>query len=214
MMAPPWRDDHDQDCLFDSGSPRRSRCLHSAPSDRSAARRQPVGKTAADAIPISSSGRFAGIVWPSSSVWFQFTYVADQKATIWVAYLPTDSVDTDVGVYSGAPDNLVQDTAASERYTYILYHRFSAHDRRDVYVRVMNDHPDRAISFVGQVEPSSALQGPTPASVPILRAIADTPDVAIEATGNGVFLGVLAPQQTIWHRFYYGAPGHPGRCRG
>ena len=61
----------------------------------------PVGKTPADAMPIPSSGRFAGIVWPSSSMWFEFTYVGGQNTTVWVAYLPTDSTSTDLGLYSG-----------------------------------------------------------------------------------------------------------------
>jgi hypothetical protein len=170
----------------------------------------PLGHSAADAVPIASDGRFAGIVWPSSSTWYHFQYAGGrQKTNISVTYLPLNSSETDLAVYTGTPDNLVQENAATSRYYWVLYRTFQSRDPSDVFIRVMNGHSDRVISFVGEIAPSGLLQEPAAATLPMPGAVADTPNVAIGAGSNGTFLGALAPHQVIWHRFYYDKPGTP-----
>jgi hypothetical protein len=86
-----------------------------------------------------------------------------------------------------------------------------------VFIKVENDHPDRSVSFVGSLTPTSTLATPTPTSgsnpptpqvTPTAGPVAGNAGSAIVlATNNGEFSGTLAPNQAVWYRFYYGNPG-------
>jgi hypothetical protein len=169
-----------------------------------------AGDTASTSIPVPASGRFGGMVAPQSSTWFHFAYQGGgQDAAITVTYLPADSSRLDLVVYTGSPETLRAEGGTADRTDNSMSWIFNDPRAHDTFVQVVNDHHDRAVSFVGRISPTSALEGPprgTPSAA--MGQLADTPDVALDVQPDGSFLGVLTPRQLVWYRFYYGAGGY------
>jgi hypothetical protein len=180
-----------------------------------------TGATAADAIPIGSAdGKFAGTDAPSTSLWYKFNYVGgNQVVTATLTFEPADSTRLDIFVFVGDPGNPSQVTGSASTLSGNV-RTISYTDPggpRVVFLKVENDHPDRSVSFVGALTPTTSLSTPTPTSAaspatpqvtPTAGPVANNATSAILiATNNGLFSGILAPGQAVWYRFYYGNPG-------
>src|SRR5207237_6144305 len=78
-----------------------------------------------------------------------------------------------------------------------------------------NDHPDRSVSFVGNLAPTSTIATPTatsasnpatPQSTPTAGPVATDAAHALTLT-TAEFSGTLNTRQAVWYRFFYGNPG-------
>ncbi|MBO0883287.1 MAG: hypothetical protein J2P17_23710 [Mycobacterium sp.] len=178
------------------------------------------GSSAAEAIPISNSdGRFAGTVAANQSLWYKFNYVGGgQQVTATLNFEPADSNRLDLFFLTGDPSNPSQNSATSTLANNTRTINYSdSGGSRVVFIKVENDHPDRSVSFVGALTPTSTLATPTPTSAsnpvtpqvtPTSGPVAGNATNAILITGNnGEFSGTLAPGQAVWYRAYYGNPG-------
>jgi hypothetical protein len=180
-----------------------------------------TGSSAADAIPIASTdGKFAGTDAPSTSLWYKFNYVGgNQVVTATLTFEPADSTRLDVFVFVGDPSNPSQVTGSASTLSGNV-RTISYNDPggpRVVFLKIENDHPDRSVSFVGTLTPTTTLSTPTPTSAanpatpqttPTTGPVAGNASSAILiASNNGLFSGTLAPGQAVWYRFYYGNPG-------
>lgn len=176
------------------------------------------GASPSDAIPVGSDGKFSGVDQPSRSTWYRFTYVANTQATVSVAYEPPDSNRMDIFIFTPTADPNAprQEGVSSTRTNNIMTITFSDPNSRDVLVKVENDHPDRTVSFVGAVTPTTALATPvatptgatpTPQTTPTPGPVATSATAALTIDQTGVFLGTLNSNQAVWYRFYYGNPG-------
>jgi hypothetical protein len=178
-----------------------------------------TGTSAAEAIPIGTDGKFAGTDAPASSLWFKFNYIGgNQTVTATVTFEPADSTRLDIFFFTGDPSNptpvpgssTLKDNVRTITYT-------DPGSVRVVFVKVENDHPDRMVSFVGALAPTTALATPTPTSAtnpatpqltPTAGPVASNAANAITlVANNGEFSGTLSPGQAVWYRFYYGNPG-------
>jgi hypothetical protein len=177
------------------------------------------GTTAADAIPIGVDGKFAGTNASASSLWFKFNYIGGgQTVTATLTFEPADSTRLDIFLFTGDPANPSPVGPASTLTNNVRTITYSdPGGARVVFVKVENDHPDRSVSFVGTLTPTSTLATPTstsaanpatPQTTPTAGPVASTGANAILlTTNNGQFSGTLAPGQAVWYRFYYGNPG-------
>jgi hypothetical protein len=178
-----------------------------------------TGSSASDAIPIGTDGKFAGSDGPAQSLWYKFNYVGGgQTVTITVTYEPADSNRLDFFLFTGDPSNPTQVgtlTTSSGNVRTLNYS--DPGTPRVIFVKVENDHPDRSVSFVGSLSPTSSLATPTPTSssnpptpqvTPTAGPVASNASSAITlVSNNGEFSGTLAPGQAVWYRFFYGNPG-------
>lgn len=100
-------------------------------------------------------------------------------------------------------------TGTSDTTDNTLTWTFTEPSRRGLFLQILNDHQDRAISFVGRITPSSTIEGPPRGTrIPSMGPVADTPDVALDPQPDGSFVGILEPRQVVWFRAYYGAAGY------
>jgi hypothetical protein len=179
-----------------------------------------TGSSAADAIPIASSdGKFAGTDAASQSLWYKFNYVGGgQTVTATLTFEPADSTRLDFFFFTGDPNNPTQNGTLSTLSGNTRTLTYSdPGGPRVVFIKVENDHPDRSVSFVGALSPTSTLATPTPTSAtnpatpqstPTAGPVAANAASAILLTSNnGEFSGTLAPGQAVWYHFYYGNPG-------
>ncbi|MDQ6670305.1 MAG: hypothetical protein M3069_06070 [Chloroflexota bacterium] len=179
-----------------------------------------TGSSASEAIPIGTDGKFAGTDAPSSGVWYKFNYIGGgQVATATLTFEPADSTRLDIFLFTGDASNPSQVGGAgstlSGNVRTITYS--DPGGARVVFIKVENDHPDRTVSFVGAITPTSTLatvtptsatNPATPQSTPTSGPVAGNAGAALTvATNNGQFSGTLAPGQAVWYRFYYGNPG-------
>jgi hypothetical protein len=85
---------------------------------------------------------------------------------------------------------------------------FSDPTARDVFVQVVNDHPDRTLSFIGRVTPVEVMEGPAQGTpLPAPGPVASTPDAALDVQLDGTWAGVLSPGMVVWYRFYHAGGG-------
>ncbi|MGI9149629.1 MAG: hypothetical protein ACR2IK_24275 [Chloroflexota bacterium] len=179
-----------------------------------------TGSNAAGALPMSTDGKLAGTAAPSTSIWYKFNYIGGgQAVTVTVTFEPADSTRLDAFLFTGDPSNPSQVAGSASTLSgnvrTITYS--DPGGARVVFIKVENDHPDRTVSFVGAVTPTSTLATPTPtsatnpatpASTPTAGPVAGNAGSAITvAAADGKFSGTLAPGQAVWYRFYYGNPG-------
>jgi hypothetical protein len=178
-----------------------------------------TGASAADAIPIGTDGRFAGTTAANQSLWYKFNYIGgNNQVTTTLTFEPSDSNRLDLFYFTGDASNPSQNGATSTLNNNVRTINYSdAGGPRVVYIKVENDHPDRSVSFVGALTPTSTLATPTPTSAtnpatpqvtPTAGPVAGNANSAILIAGNnGEFSGTLAPGQAVWYRAYYGNPG-------
>jgi hypothetical protein len=177
-----------------------------------------TGTSPSDAIPIGTDGKFSGVDQPSRSTWYRLTYVANTQATVTVTYEPADSNRMDMFLFTPTsdPNNPRQEGVSSTRTNNVLTITFSDPNSRDVLVKVENDHPDRTVSFVGAVTPTTAIATPvatptgatpTPQTTPTPGPVATSAGSALTVDATGIFVGTLSSNQAVWYRFYYGNPG-------
>ncbi|MBV9546139.1 MAG: hypothetical protein JOY61_17355 [Chloroflexi bacterium] len=179
-----------------------------------------TGSSASDAIPVGTDGHFSGTDQPSSSLWFKFNYIGQgQQSTVTVTFEPPDSTRLDFFLFGGDPSNPTQLTSTSNIKDNVRTVSYTAagNDPRVIFIKVENDHPDRSVSFVGTVTPTSTIATPTPTpasatitpqTTPTAGPVAANPASAITlASNNGEFSGTLSNGQAVWYRFYYGNPG-------
>src|SRR5919199_5700210 len=177
-----------------------------------------TGGSPSDAIPVGSDGRFSGIDQASKSTWYRFAYVGGTTATVTVTYEPADSNRMDMFLFTPTsdPNNPRQEGVSSTRTNNVLTITFSDPNSRDVLVKVENDHPDRTVSFVGAITPTTAVATPvatptgatpTPQTTPTPGPVATSAGSALTVDATGIFVGTLSSNQAVWYRFYYGNPG-------
>jgi hypothetical protein len=178
-----------------------------------------TGASAAEAIPIGTDGRFAGTTAANQSLWYKFNYIGgNNQVTTTLTFEPADSNRLDLFYFTGDASNPSQNGAMSTLNSNVRTITYSdAGGPRVVYIKVENDHPDRSVSFVGALTPTSTLATPTPTSAsnpatpqvtPTAGPVAGSAGSAILVAGNnGEFSGTLAPGQAVWYRAYYGNPG-------
>src|SRR5262252_9204356 len=110
------------------------------------------GSSATEAIPIAAHGRFGATVPAQSSTWLRLAYLGhDQEATISVTFVPAESPLIDLVVYTGSADAPRAENSVAARDANALTQTFSDPSARDVFVQIVNDHQDRALSFVGRI---------------------------------------------------------------
>ncbi|MBV9582637.1 MAG: hypothetical protein JO057_28975, partial [Chloroflexi bacterium] len=178
-----------------------------------------TGSSAADAIPIGTDGHFAGTAPASSSLWYKFNYNGGgQQVTTTLNFQPPDSTRLDLFYFTGDPNNPTQYGLSSslDNNTRTISYTDPG-GPRNVFIKVENDHPDRSVSFVGSLSPTSAIATPTatpngltatPQVTPTAGPVAGSATSAILITDNsGVFSGTIGPNQAVWYRVYYGNPG-------
>jgi hypothetical protein len=175
------------------------------------------GSSAVEAIPVGTDGKFAGTDAPASSLWYKFNYIGGgQTVTATVTFEPADSNRLDIFFFTGDASNPTpaggQSTLNGNVRTLTFTDQGGA---RVVFLKVENDHPDRSVSFVGALSPTSTIATPTPtsgANPPTPQSTATAGPVATNAANaitlvSTPFSGTLAPGQAVWYRFYYGNPG-------
>jgi hypothetical protein len=177
-----------------------------------------TGVSAADAIPIGTDGKFAGTDAAMQILWYKFNYIGGgQTVTATLTFEPADSNRLDTFFFTGDPSNPTQVTSSSSvlngNTRTVTYTDQGA--ARVVFIKVENDHPDRAVSFVGALTPTSTLATPTatsatnpatPQVTPTAGPVAGSAASALLLT-TSPFSGTLAPGQAVWYRVYYGNPG-------
>jgi hypothetical protein len=177
-----------------------------------------TGASAADAIPITTDGKFAGNVTASSSLFYKYNYVGgNQTSTITLTFEPADSNRLDIFVLTGDPGNPHQEANQSTLTNNVRTITFAdPGGARVVFLKVENDHSDRSVSFVAKLEPTSTIATPTPTSAanpatpqstPTAGPVAGNALSAITLATTGQFAGTLGTRQAVWYRFYYGNPG-------
>jgi hypothetical protein len=178
-----------------------------------------TGANAAEAIPIGVDGRFAGTDAANSSLWYKFNYIGGgQTVSAVLTFEPPDSNRVDLFFFTGDPSNPSQFSSTSTLSNNVRTITYSdTGGPRVVFIKVENDHPDRSVSFVGALTPTSTLATPTatsaanpatPQSTPTAGPVANNAASAIVIAGNnGEFSGTLAPGQAVWYRAFYGNPG-------
>jgi hypothetical protein len=177
-----------------------------------------TGASAADALPITVDGKFAGSTAASSSLWYKFNYNGgNQPSTVTLTFEPADSNRLDIFLFTGDPGNPQQVPGSSTVNGNVRTIQFTdPGGPRLVFVKVENDHPDRSVSFVGSVTPITTIATPTatsasnpatPQSTPTAGPVATTAAQAITLANTGQFAGTLGNRQAVWYRFYYGNPG-------
>ncbi len=187
-----------------------------------------TGATAADAIPIGIDGKFAGTDAPSSSLWYKFNYIGgNQTVTATLTFEPADSTRLDIFFFTGDPSNPTPVAGLSTLNGNVRTISYTdSGSARVVFIKIENDHPDRSVSFVGSIAPTTAIATPTatsasnpatPQSTPTSGPVAGGAANAILLTANYCaiaagsnsceFSGTLSPGQAVWYRFYYGNPG-------
>jgi hypothetical protein len=187
-----------------------------------------TGASAADAIPIGTDGKFAGTDGPTTSLWYKFNYIGgNQTVTATLTFEPPDSNRLDIFFFTGDPSNPTPTSGLSTLKDNVRTITFTDPGGvRVVYVKVENDHPDRSVSFVGSIAPTTAIATPTPTSAanpatpqstPTTGPVANNATTAILLTATNCFIpagspscefsGTLNPGQAVWYRFYYGNPG-------
>jgi hypothetical protein len=177
-----------------------------------------TGTSPSDAIPVGADGKFSGVDQPSKSTWYRFNSVGGQAATVTVTYEPADSSRMDMFLFTPTsdPNNPRQENVSSTRTNNQLSIVFNDPNSREVLVKVENDHPDRTVSFVGVVTPTTALATATatsggatatPVATPTAGPVATSAANALTIDQTGIFTGTLASNQAVWYRFYYGNPG-------
>ncbi|HEY3063167.1 MAG TPA: hypothetical protein VGL99_29685 [Chloroflexota bacterium] len=176
------------------------------------------GVSASEAIPIGTDGKFAGTTAASQSLWYKFNYVGNNSpATVTVTFEPPDSTRLDIFIFTGDPSNPHQEATTSTLSGNVRTIQFTdPGSTRVVFIKVENDHPDRSVSFVGNVTPVATIATPTatsasnpatPQSTPTAGPVASNASQAITLATSGEFSGTLSPRQAVWYRFYYGNPG-------
>src|SRR5262249_27824193 len=114
-----------------------------------------IGASANDAIPVFAGGRFAGTAQAQSSVWFRVAYLGrDAEGTLTITYLPVESPRTDLVVYTGSPNAPRAEGRPADRADNTLTQVFSGPHSRALFIQVVNDHQDRAVSFTGRITPT------------------------------------------------------------
>ena len=174
-----------------------------------------TGTSASDAFPVGADGKFAGTAGPSQSVWYKFNYVGGgNPVTISLSFEPADSTRLDFFVFTGDPSNPQQSSTVTTLSGNTRTLTFTDPGApRVVFIKVENDHPDRSVSFVGTLSPTSTLAptptgtAGTPQSTPTAGPVAASAANAILLVTTGNFSGTLAPGQAVWYRFYYNNPG-------
>jgi hypothetical protein len=174
-----------------------------------------TGTSASDAFPVGADGKFAGTAGPSQSVWYKFNYVGGgNPVTISLSFEPADSTRLDFFVFTGDPSNPQQSSTVTTLSGNTRTMTFTDPGApRVVFIKVENDHPDRSVSFVGTLSPTSTLAptptgtAGTPQSTPTAGPVASSAANAILLVTTGNFSGTLAPGQAVWYRFYYNNPG-------
>jgi hypothetical protein len=176
------------------------------------------GSSAVEAIPVGTDGKFAGTDASATSLWYKFNYIGGgQTVTATVTFEPADSNRLDVFFFTGDSSNPTQASPASTLNGNVRTITFTDQGgARVVFIKVENDHPDRSVSFVGALTPTSTIATPTPTSAsnpPTPQSTPTAGPVAINAANaitlvtSGQLSGTLAPGQAVWYRFYYGNPG-------
>ena len=174
-----------------------------------------TGTSASDAFPVGADGKFAGTAGPSQSVWYKFNYVGGgNPVTISLSFEPADSNRLDFFVFTGDPSNPQQSSTVTTLSGNTRTLTFTDPGApRVVFIKVENDHPDRSVSFVGTLSPTSTLAptptgtAGTPQSTPTAGPVAASAANAILMVTTGNFSGTLGPGQAVWYRFYYNNPG-------
>ena len=174
-----------------------------------------TGTSASDAFPVGADGKFAGTAGPSQSVWYKFNYVGGgNPVTISLSFEPADSTRLDFFVFTGDPSNPQQSSTVTTLSGNTRTLTFTDPGApRVVFIKVENDHPDRSVSFVGTLSPTSTLAptptgtAGTPQSTPTAGPVAASAANAILMVTTGNFSGTLGPGQAVWYRFYYNNPG-------
>src|SRR5262249_14821129 len=162
--------------------------------------------------------KFAGTDGPSQSLWYKFNYIGgNQQVTITLTFEPLDSNRLDIFLFTGdssSPSQTPQLSTLTNNVRTITYN--DSGGARIVFIKVENDHPDRSVSFVGNISPltaiatptaTSASNPPTPQSTPTAGPVAATAANAITLFNNGQLSGTLGANQAVWYRFFYGNPG-------
>jgi hypothetical protein len=176
------------------------------------------GSSAADALPIGTDGKFSGTTASSTSLFYKFNYNGNnQTSTITVTFEPPDSNRLDIFILTGDASNPHQESVQSTLSGNVRTIQFQdPGSARVVYVKVENDHPDRSVSFVGNIQPGNSIATPTPTnssnpgtpqSTPTAGPVATTASQAITLIDSGQFSGTLNTRQAVWYRFFYGNPG-------
>jgi hypothetical protein len=173
------------------------------------------GDSAREAIVTRGDGRFSGVVKPEDSTWFRFGYEGEnQLVTITLRFEPEDANRSDMLIYTGSPDDPRREGREATRNGNRLTQTFSDPNGRDVFIRVLNDHRDRSVSFFGSITPTDALTTPPESSpTPTPGPVADTPDSALVIDEDGAAVGTVGPRRAVWYRFWYGNPGASARVR-
>jgi hypothetical protein len=178
-----------------------------------------TGSSAADAIPVGTDGRFSGTTAANQSLWYKFNYIGGgQQVTTTLTFEPNDSSRLDLFYFTGDPSNPSQYSVMSSLSTNVRTITYSdPGGPRNVFIKVENDHPDRSVSFVAVLSPTSTIatptatsasNPPTPQFTPTSGPVAGSANTAILISGNnGEFSGTIAPTQAVWFRAYYGNPG-------
>jgi hypothetical protein len=170
------------------------------------------GDTAEEAIPIGPEGRFSGVVEPRKSLWFRFAYKGNSEAaTITVAYEPADSNLLDYFLHTGPLEQLHQEGSTPTRSGSTLSMPFIDPAARDVFIQVVNGHPDRSVTVAGSVTPGGVggvvVAQPAGILTPTPGPVADTPQSAVGIGADGLLTGVIGQRKAVWHSFWYGNPG-------
>ena len=177
------------------------------------------GSSASDAIPITTDGKFAGTDAPSTNLWYKFNYVGGGAVvTTTLTFEPADSTRLDFFLLTGDPSNPTQFGTNSTLNGNVRTLNYSdPGGPRVVFIKVENDHPDRSVSFVGALTPTTTIATPTstpagstatPQVTPTAGPVAGNAGSALTIAANsGEFSGTLAPGQAVWYRAYYGNPG-------
>jgi hypothetical protein len=181
-----------------------------------------TGASASDAIPIQTDGKFAGVVQPSGSLFYKFNYIGNnQETTVTVTFQPETANRLDVVLLTGDPGNPSPTGGAATLTDNVRTIKYQdPGSARVVFVRIVNDHADQAVSFVGEVTPTATIATPTatsasspatPQSTPTAGPVAGSAANAITLVSSGQFTGTLGHRQAVWYRFYYGNPGAEAR---
>src|SRR5919199_6391012 len=166
-----------------------------------------TGASPSDAIPVGTDGKFSGIDQPSKSTWYRFNSVGGQPATVTVTYEPADSQRMDIFLFTPTsdPNSPRQENVSSTRTNNQLSIVWNDPSSRYVLVKVENDHPDRSVSFVGAVTPTTAIATPTatlstgptatPITTPTPGPVATSAGNAVTVDQTGLFTGTLSSNQ-------------------
>jgi hypothetical protein len=174
------------------------------------------GDAATSAIPIGTDGSFVGSVGTGKSLWFSYFYGGNNaQSTISISFVPADASKVDLQLFTGDPNNPRQEQTSATQNANTRSIVFTDPNPRAVFIKVINNNNDRAISFTGTISPTSTISTPTPSPTPTgtppptnaTPSPGDNAQAAVTVGGDGVFSGTIAPRRAVWYRVWYGNPG-------